>query len=147
MNVVVSKICNEDYAEWLPLWNGNNQGHENEEVTKVTWSRLIDPEYQVFGLVSRVDNKMAGLLHYILHPVTGHIDPVCYMQDVYVDPEFRRKGIGRTMIEHLIIEGQKNKWARMYWLAEEDNIEAQSLYKNLGVKLNFSLHVMPLQVI
>jgi RimJ/RimL family protein N-acetyltransferase len=38
----------------------------------------------------------------------------------------------------------QENWARIYWLADGSNDAAQRLYKNLGVKLDFSLHIMPL---
>lgn len=134
----------DDYDQWLPLWDGNNQGQSNADVTAETWNRLINPVYPVHGLGAFNDGEMTGLLHYILHPVTGHIDPVCYMQDVYVDEKFRQRGIARKLVTELSHIGKMENWARIYWLAEEDNIAAQNLYKNIGVKLNFSLHVLPL---
>lgn len=139
----VDDIRESDFTEWLRLWDGNNGGVRNDAVTKETWNRLLTPIFPVHGFVARVDGKMAGLVHYILHPVTGHIDPVCYMQDLYVDPAFRRRGIGRMLVEHLAAVGQHEKWARLYWLAEANNEAAQKLYKNLGIRLNFTLHVLP----
>ena len=132
------------YREWLPLWDENNMGQSNQDITAETWRRMTDPAFPVHGLAAWIDGRMAGLLHYILHPVTGHINPVCYMQDVYVAPAFRRKGIARALIAALAETGQNENWARIYWLAENDNEAAQNLYKNIGVKLNFSLHVLPL---
>lgn len=87
---------------------------------------------------------MAGLVHYILHPVTGHIAPVCYMQDLFVDQRFRQRGIGRALVERLAQEGRRQKWARLYWLAESANEQAQALYRDLGLKLDFTFHVLPL---
>lgn len=134
----------EDFEFWLPLWNGNNQGVENEAVTKQTWARLISPDEPVCGLGAFDGETMLGLVHYILHPTTGHLNPVCYMQDVFVDPAHRRKGIAKALVHKVAETGQSEKWARIYWLAESDNIPAQNLYKNHGVKLNFTLHVLPI---
>jgi len=141
---VVGDIHEDDFKDWLRLWDGNNDGVHNDAVTKETWSRLLTPVFPVHGFVARVDGKMAGLMHYILHPVTGHIDPVCYMQDLYVDPAFRKRGVGRALVVHLAAIGQREGWARMYWLAEANNAAAQALYNDLGVKLDFTLHVLPL---
>lgn len=143
MSITIRPLATDDYDQWVVLWNGNNQGHINHEVTAVTWSRLMDNQ-QVRGLAAFDGGDMAGLVHFILHPVTGHIKNVCYMQDLYVDPTHRRKGIGRTLVEALAAVGQSEGWARMYWLAEAQNREAQALYKNLGLTLNFTLHVLPL---
>jgi ribosomal protein S18 acetylase RimI-like enzyme len=134
----------DDFEQWLPLWNSNNQGHENNAVTENTWLQLISDKTEVNGLGAFQNDRLLGLLHYILHPVTGHINPVCYMQDLYVDETARRQGIAKSLVSELARLGREEQWPRIYWLAEENNIAAQSLYKNLGVKLNFSLHILPL---
>lgn len=144
MSITVRALSQVDYDQWLTLWNANNQGHINNDVTAATWQRLMD-DNQVRGLVAEADGEVAGLVHFILHPVTGHIKPVCYMQDVFVDPAHRRKGIGRALVTALARIGAEEGWARLYWLAEAQNKEAQSLYRNLGLKLDFTLHVLPLQ--
>ena len=142
---VIDNLLAGDYDGWLPLWLGNNSGKCDEAVTAETWARLMNPSSPVHGLCARMEGRMAGLVHYILHPVTGHIEPACYMQDLYVDPAFRRRGIGRMLVQALAEAGRHHKWARLYWLAEADNPATQALYKDLAVKLNFSLYVLPLR--
>ncbi len=143
MTVTIRALKTDDYDQWLRLWNANNMGHSNEEITAVTWQRLMEND-QVRGLVAEDDGALCGLVHFILHPVTGHIKPVCYMQDVFVSPTHRRKGIGRQLVTTLATLGKAEGWARLYWLAEAQNKEAQTLYRNLGLKLDFTLHVLPL---
>jgi|JI10StandDraft_1071094.scaffolds.fasta_scaffold103681_2 ribosomal protein S18 acetylase RimI-like enzyme len=144
MPVSIRPLTEDDFDRWQALWNQNNQGHINLEVTKVTWQRLLTPESMVGGFGAFDGTDMAGLVHYILHPVTGHIKPVCYMQDLFVAPLHRRKGVGRALVEQLAVTGKSEKWVRLYWLAEAGNAEAQALYKNLGFKIDFTLHVLPL---
>ncbi len=144
MSIIIRPLVPQDFPDWLPLWDANNMGMRNEAVTSQTWSRLIDENSSVKGLCALEKGRMVGLVHYILHPTTGHLEPVCYMQDLFVDPQRRKKGIARKMVEQLTKIGKQKKWARLYWLAEAKNEAAQALYKNLGVKLDFTLHVQPL---
>lgn len=134
-----------DYEAWRPLWDANNGGRSDEIVTKETWRRLNNPGSPVYGLAAWLEGKLAGILHFILHPVTGHVEPACYMQDLFIAPDFRQRGIASALIVELGKLARREKWARLYWLAEADNKAAQALYKNIGVKLNFTFHVMPLQ--
>lgn len=139
----VSVLAARDHRDWLPLWHANNQGHSDPAVTDETWNRLITPVYPVHGLAARIDGFMGGLLHYVLHPVTGHIHPVCYMQDLYVAPSMRRRGLARALLAELLKIGRKESWARIYWLAEPDNEAAQNLYRSFdSIKLDFSLQVL-----
>ena len=142
--MIIRPFEQNDFPQWLPLWNANNLGVINEPVTTETWTRICDPESQVYGLGAFNKDQLIGLVHYILHPTTGAIEPICYMQDVFVHPSHRKKGIARKMVEHLVKIGKREKWARMYWLAEANNTAAQNLYKTLGVRLDFTLHIMPL---
>ena len=143
MAVKIRPPENRDFPDWLPLWDGNNLGTRDEAVTSETWSRLIDENSPVHGLVAEKAGKLVGLVHYIVHPTTGSLKDVCYMQDVYVEPEHRGKGIAKALIKELAAIGQKNKsWTRIYWLAEANNEAAQKLYETIGVKLDFTLHVM-----
>jgi ribosomal protein S18 acetylase RimI-like enzyme len=145
----IAPLAAADFAEWSVLWEENNMGLCPPEVTESTWARLLDPAGPVNGFAAHMDEggapRMAGLVHYILHPVTGHIAPACYMQDLFIAPDFRRRGLGRALVAHLAAEAARQKWARLYWLAEGGNEAAQALYRTLGMKLDFSLHVMPLR--
>lgn len=142
--ISIRALQRDDYDGWLNLWDQNNMGQSNPAVTLETWRRLLDRDSPVKGFCAVASDKIIGLVHYVLHPTTGNIEPVCYMQDVFVDPEHRRKGIGRMLVQEVADAGRRQKWARLYWLAEGKNEAAQEFYKDFGVKLNFTLHVMPL---
>lgn len=133
-----------DFPSWLPLWNANNMGHKNEAITTETWSRLIDENSPINGICALSNGEIVGLTHYVLHPTTGAIEPVCYMQDVFVDENSRGQGIAKAMVQEVVKIGKREKWARLYWLADAENEAAQALYKNIGVKMNFNLFIQPL---
>lgn len=140
----IRPIAPDHESGWHRLWDGNNGVAVDPRITAQTWQRLLDPASPVNGLMATMDGQDCALVHYILHPVTGHLMPACYMQDLYVDPAFRRNGIARALVDALAAQGRAAGWARLYWLAEAANPGAQSLYRHIGVKLDFTFHVMPL---
>ena len=144
--MIVSALEPSDYDQWLPLWQANMEYHISDEVTAGTWRRICDPDFPIGGLGARLEEHgpIAGICHFILHPTTGSLKEVCYMQDLYVDAPCRNKGVARTLVTFLAAMGTTRNWARIYWLAEAKNEPAQRLYQSLGLKLNFTLHVMPL---
>ena len=137
-----------DYDAWLPLWNANCLHKISENVTAETWRRLTNPKENVFGLGAFDDaGNLQGILHYILHHTTGYVEPACYMQDLYTDEAHRRQGVAKTLVWELNETGQKHKWARIYWFADNKNAAVQNLYKNLGIRMDFGLHILPTQEI
>lgn len=141
----IRALTSDDFGGWLALWNTNNLGHINEPVTTQTWMRLMDDQAQVFGIVAEDKGALVGLVQYIVHPTTGSIEPACYMQDVFVTPEMRGRGIAKAMIGELERIGKREAWSRVYWLAEAGNEAAQALYKSLGQKMDFTLHILPIK--
>ncbi|MEM6781703.1 MAG: GNAT family N-acetyltransferase [Pseudomonadota bacterium] len=139
----IKKLEKSDYNQWLPLWNANCLNQIDQTVTNQTWQRICDPDETVNGFGAHIDGKLVGMVHYILHPVTGNLNPAAYMQDVFVDETMRRRGIARALVEHLGLHGREQGWARLYWMAEKDNAAAQNLYKTLGITIDFTLHILP----
>jgi ribosomal protein S18 acetylase RimI-like enzyme len=148
-SVAVRPLQASDYDQWLPLWALNNLGYVDDVVTASTWQRLLDPVFPVKGFAAwqkPMDGIeiMAGFVHFVSHYVTGHIEPVCYMQDLFVNPANRRSGIAHALVEALRRHAQREGFERLYWLAEGQNEAAQKLYEKLGIKLDFTFHVLPL---
>jgi hypothetical protein len=79
-NLSVRPITQQDYDQWLPLWNGYNKfyGRSGEtalapEITQMTWSRFFDVYEPVYALVAESDGKLLGLTHYLF---TGALPPL-----------------------------------------------------------------------
>jgi ribosomal protein S18 acetylase RimI-like enzyme len=141
----IAPLQQQDYTDWLPLWRANMEHSVTDDVTVETWRRICDPASPVKGLRARnAEGALIGICHYVLHPTTGNIKMIAYMQDLYVHPDHRRKGIARKLVTYLAALGTAQGWARIYWLAEGKNEAAQRLYETLGLKLDFTLHVLPL---
>ncbi len=135
-----------DHDQWLPLFQANCLHQIADDVSAETWRRITSPKENVYGLgVFNNDGQLLGFLHYILHPTTGFINYSCYMQDLYVDENHRRLGHAKLLIWELHEVGKREKWNWIYWFAENDNIASQNLYKTLGIKMNFSLHMLQTQ--
>ena len=54
--------------------------------------------------------------------------PVCYLEDLYVEPGVRAGGVGRKLIDWLVDAMAREGWSRLYWLTRENNYRARGLY-------------------
>lgn len=142
----VRSIAPADKADWLRLWAEYCAFYRvdlSAAVVETTWSRLMDPDHAVHGLVFDAGGVL-GFSHYVLHPYTWGVAPVCYLEDLYVAPEARGRGAGRSLIEALLAKGRERGWARVYWMTEEDNAAARALYDRFTPRDGFVRYLVRL---
>lgn len=124
----------DDEAAWRRLWSGYTRFYETdvpEPVTAATWRRILDPDEPVFArLAVRSEPKaiVVGFAVCVLHAGTWTTAPICYLEDLFVDPLSRGEGIGRALIGDLIERGRALGWARLYWHTRIGNAPARRLY-------------------
>src|SRR3712207_2023272 len=58
--------------------------------------------------------------------------PGIYLEDLYVKPEFRGKGIGRALLTHLARLAKERGCGRLEWSVLDWNKRAIKLYKGIG---------------
>lgn len=121
-----------DEPRWRELWDGYTRFYErepNEAITRHTWTRILDSKSPVDSIVIEDDTgRVIGIANYLLHENTSALKPVCYLQDLFVDPASRAHGAGKAMIDWLVAEMKRNGWSRLYWATKENNYRARGLY-------------------
>jgi GNAT superfamily N-acetyltransferase len=132
----IRPIAPADEAQWRRLWAGYLEFYRqilDPATTDATWRRVLHPGREaMIGRVAEADGRLIGLLHAVVHANTWAAAPVCYLEDLFVDPTARRAGIGRALIEALAAEGRPAGWRRIYWRTAADNATAQALYDRLA---------------
>jgi GNAT superfamily N-acetyltransferase len=137
----------DDYAQWKVLWDGYNAFYERdgatalpEDVTRVTWQRLLDANEPMHALVAEADGRLLGLAHYLFHPSTIAVAPSCYLSDLFTAEAARGRGIGRVLIEAVYGRARAAGCARVYWQTHESNAKAQQLYNQLAERSGFIVY-------
>src|ERR1700730_18503679 len=94
-----------DKDRWLELWAGYNAFYEATipaAVTEATWRRILDANAPIKGRIAELDGKVVGFAHTVLHESTWTLAPVCYLEDLFVDPAVRRAGVARSLLQDLV---------------------------------------------
>jgi GNAT superfamily N-acetyltransferase len=120
-----------DEPDWRRLWAGYLAFYEadvSDEVTARTWERLIRRQDGFLCRIAETSGTAAGFSLSVLHAGTWTTAPVCYLEDLYVVPEHRGRGIGEALIRDLTTAGKANGWARLYWHTQASNATARSVY-------------------
>lgn len=55
------------------------------------------------------------------------------ISEFYIEPFFKRQGIGRTMIQHIIAEEKKKQISKIFLWVIKDNIPARNFYEANGL--------------
>jgi len=136
-----------DQEQWLPLWDGYNAFYGRRgptalprAVSERTWARFFDAGEPVRALVAEVDARMAGLAHYLFHRSTIHIEPVCYLQDLFTAVSLRGLGVGRALIEAVAQQARSAGASRLYWHTHETNASARILYDQVAERSGFIVY-------
>ena len=137
-------ISQNDYEQWLGLWNGYNKFYGRSgptalhpEIIKTTWARFFDTYEPVHAVVAEQNGSLVGLAHYLFHRSTISIEPTCYLQDLFTAEEARGKGIGRALIDEVYKRAGSAGCKRLYWLTHETNQTAIQLYEKVAERSGF----------
>jgi GNAT superfamily N-acetyltransferase len=144
---IIRPVTREDYAQWLPLWEGYNRFYGRfdatalpDAITQMTWARFFDAYEPVHAIVAEQDGELVGLVHYLFHRSTISIALTCYLQDLFIQESTRGKGIGRKLIEAVYEQARTAGCARVYWLTHETNSIAMQLYDKVAEKSGFVVY-------
>jgi GNAT superfamily N-acetyltransferase len=131
-----------DRAAWEPLFRGYIEFYQAavaDDVIDETWVRLLSsgPEFHIgLGAVDG-EGRLVGIAHILFHRSTWSKSCYCYLEDLFVDPSARTRGIGRKLIEAVYVEADRRGATRTYWATQEFNYRARALYDQVATKSPF----------
>jgi len=144
-SVLIRAVLPTDEAAWRQLWHGYCNFYEarlSDEVTLRTWKRILDPDSAIMCIVAEVDGQVYGFANCVVHENTWEIQPVCYLEDLFVAASARGHGVGRALLEWLRNAMRAEGWARLYWVTHKDNTPARRLYDKLAQADDFVRYVI-----
>ncbi|MEZ5866036.1 MAG: GNAT family N-acetyltransferase [Geminicoccaceae bacterium] len=95
-------IAAEHRARWQEALSGYATFYKRELTdahAEVVWGWLQDPGHELEGRLALVDGRPVGLAHFRRMPSPLRGADIGFLDDLFVDPETRAKGIGRALIE------------------------------------------------
>ena len=125
-----------DEADWRRLWGDYLTFYQTDlpdEVTARSFARVIsDDPATMRGRLLTVGGRAAGLVHFVSHRSCWKTENICYLQDLYADPDLRGRGLGRALIEAVYAEADRAGTPAVYWLTAASNRTARLLYDRVG---------------
>jgi aminoglycoside 6'-N-acetyltransferase I len=105
---IVRPIVEEDLSEWFrlrrKLWDATSDEDHKAEMIDI----LDHSETQLVVVAESGNGKLAGFLEASIRPFVEDCesDNVGYLEGWFVDPEYRRQGVGRMLVS------AAEKWAK-----------------------------------
>ena len=140
MSIVIRDTQAADEATWRRLWAGYCEFYRAvvpTDVTDATWRRILDPKSPIFGRMAEQDGVVVGFANCVMHQGTWAKHPICYLEDLFVDPNARCHGAGRLLLEDLVDLGKTRGWEYLYWHTQAGNATARRLYDTIAAVDDF----------
>jgi GNAT superfamily N-acetyltransferase len=98
------------------------------------FENLLGSRRVAAAIIAEVDGKPVGFAVYYRTFSTFAAKPGIFIEDLYVRPDSRGKGIGRTMLKAIAQIAQGRMCGRLEWTALNWNEKALKLYADIGAK-------------
>jgi len=109
---------------------------ENEVVAtqKDIENSLFGGDSTPFAVICSVNNEPVGFAVYFFNYSTWLGKRGLYLEDLYVSPQYRGSGAGKSILKHLAETALANNCGRFEWSVLDWNESAIQFYRSIGAK-------------
>ncbi len=136
---VVREAVPDDVGRLVDLVRQLARYERSEEAAQATEEdfrrALFGPSPQVFALVADMAGDLIGLAVYFVSFSTWTGRHGLYLEDLFVVPEHRSRGVGRALLGVLAARAVDRGCARLEWAVLDWNQPAIDFYRSLGAVL------------
>jgi len=140
---MIRNLVQFDRQNWEKLYIGYAEFYKipmNNEILDTVWSWLFDKKHVVNELCYETEGKIVGIAHYRTMPRPLKGKYIGFLDDLFVDPNFRGKKIGQKLIIALKDIAKSNDWQVIRWIIHSSNDTAKKLYDKLANNTGFDLY-------
>jgi GNAT superfamily N-acetyltransferase len=106
--------------------------HEMEASEAMIDAALFGPQAQLSCEFAEWDGETVGFAMWLLNFSTFSGRAGMFLEDLFVRPAFRGRGIGKALMAHLARKCVENGWSRLQWEVLDWNTPSIEFYKSLG---------------
>lgn len=106
--------------------------HEVEATEAMIADALFGSDPRLFCAIAEWNGEPVGFAVWFLNFSTFSGRHGIYLEDLYVRPSHRGRGLGKALLIHLAKECVDNGWSRLQWAVLDWNGPSIAFYKSLG---------------
>ena len=133
-----------DHARWEELFRAYIAFYERE-LDQAAYDRAwreFASDARLHALGAWLDGRLVGITHFLVHPSTSEAD-LCYLEDLFTDPEVRGRGVARAVIEAVREWAREHGCGSVYWQTHESNAVARRLYDDVAHNEGYIVYTLP----
>lgn len=128
----------QDYGRLMELYNdfvGSDRysSHDNDSFERT----LDDPNCYIY--VAEENNQIIGFVTFSARNVVRYAKPIAEGDELYVTPEYRGKGYGKQLMQHILDKATELNCHRMFLESHYDHKPAHKMYESMGFT-NYGYH-------
>ncbi|MER6447209.1 GNAT family N-acetyltransferase [Streptomyces venezuelae] len=137
-DISVRSVRDGDFPQWRALYRGYADFYgveQSEEAATTVWSWVTDPGHEVGALVAEdTEGRLLGLAHYrpFARPLSATVG--CYLDDLFVAPQYRGSGAADLLLGALRALAAERGWSVVRWITADDNHRARSKYDQVATR-------------
>lgn len=108
--------------------------HEVEATENEITQSIFADEPKVFCDLVDIDGEIAGMAIWFLNYSTWQGKHGIYLEDLFIKPEYRGRGFGKALLQHLAKKCNENGYGRFQWWVLDWNSPAIEFYRSLGAE-------------
>jgi GNAT superfamily N-acetyltransferase len=106
--------------------------HECAITPEAVAEHVLGPRRCSAAIIAESDGQPAGFALYYRTFSTFAAKPGIFLEDLYVRPDFRKRGIGRALLAAVAQIAHARAGGRLEWTALKWNSKALALYESVG---------------
>ena len=140
---MIRNLYQKDKSNWVKLYNGYANFYKvpmNSRILDNLWNWIHDESHVVNGFCFELENKIVGIAHYrtMPRPIKGQY--IGFLDDLFVEQDFRGQKIAQKLINHLKSLSKANNWDGIRWITHSSNKTAKNLYNKIANNTGFELY-------
>jgi diamine N-acetyltransferase len=109
--------------------------HEMEATEEMIANALFGDHPQLHCAIAEWNGEPAGFAVWFVNFSTFSGRHGIYLEDLYVRPSHRGRGLGKALLVHLAKECVDKGWSRLQWAVLDWNAPSIAFYKSLGAEM------------
>lgn len=130
----IERLKDEDLPALAGLYKEFWGEDSSLEKMRATFRRLaVDADYLFLG--AKLDGRLVGsAMGIVCEELYGDCRPFMVVEDVIVDPQHRRKGVGSFLMQELERLAARRGCGYLLFVTESDRLDAHAFYQSLGYR-------------